>query len=147
TFKGETLNALLEAARLVGKQFTPPAIEQPPEQPAEQIAQPVQVSGTTDLERIVLETFEELRRGKYADSGLVPIHEVRAVVRTRQGDAAAQHDVFDEVVLGLMRAKKLRLAPIADPSRVEPQQLQDAIAGVGETLFYLEPVHELAPVG
>jgi hypothetical protein len=71
---------------------------------------------------------------------------VRAEVRRRLGEAAGRHDHFDEVVLGLWRAKRLRLTPIADPGRATAEELQDAIPGVGETLFYLEPAHEPAPV-
>jgi hypothetical protein len=77
---------------------------------------------------------------------LVPIHEVRAEVLAQFGPAAARHDVFDEAVLGLWRAKQVRLTPIADRGKVTPQQLQDAIPGVGETLYYLEGAHESAAV-
>jgi hypothetical protein len=136
TFKltGRTLNALLEAAREVGKQFAPLSVD---------------ASGSPDraeLEKAVLAECAELRREQYAVSGLVPIHEVRAEIRKRFGDASARHDVFDEVVLGLWREKAFRLTPIADHARATPQQLQDSIPGVGEVLFYLEAAHEPAAV-
>ena len=134
TLTGEVLTALLEAAREVGKQFAP-ATGEGAEPPA-----------GADLERLVLTAFEELLRERHAVGGLVPIHEVRAEVRNRFGAAAARHDVFDDVVLQLWRAKKLRLTPIADHAKATPAQLGDAIPGVGETLFYLEAAHAPANV-
>ncbi len=85
-------------------------------------------------------------RERHAVGGLVPIHEVRAAVRKQFGETAARHDVFDEVVLGLWRTQKLRLTPITDHAKATPDQLQDAIPGVGEILFYLEPAHAPAIV-
>lgn len=134
---GKTLNALLEAAREVGKQFAPavPAAAQAP------------LSATPEsVEETVLSAFEELRRERYSVSGLVPIWEVRAEVRQKHGSAAGEPDRFDEVVLGLWRAKKLRITPITDRSKATPQQLQDGIPGADEILFYLEVAHEYATV-
>jgi predicted transcriptional regulator len=131
-FPGEMLNRLLEAAREVGKQFTATTPSIPPVR--------------EELERAILATFGELRREQHSTSGLVPIHEVRTAIRQQFGDSAARHDVFDEGVLGLWRAKKLRLIPITDLSKATPDQIQDAIPGVGETLFYLEAAHATAPV-
>jgi predicted transcriptional regulator len=129
---GEVLNRLLEAAREVGKQFTavPPAAGGVPTR--------------AELEEAILESFGELRRERHAVSGLVPIAEVRAAVRRRFGEAAARHDCFDEAVLALWRAHKLGLVPITDPSQAAPGQLQDAIPGQGDILFYLETAHEPA---
>jgi hypothetical protein len=131
---GQALNALLEAAREVGKQFAAP-----PGEPAEPPAR-------AELDRAVQAIFDGLLRERHAVTGLVPIHEVRAEVRQRFGDAAARHDLFDDVVVGLWRAKKIRLTPIADHARATPEQLRDAIPGVGETLFYLEAAHAPAAV-
>jgi predicted transcriptional regulator len=127
---GKVLNDLLEAAREVGKQFAPPTTE----------------ATGPELERGILEAFEELLRERYAVSGLVPVFEVRAAVRGRLGGAAARHDTFDEAVLRLWRAKRFRLTPIADRGKATPDQLRDAIPGMGETLFYLEAVREPAAV-
>ena len=133
TLTGHTLNALLEAAREIGKQFAARGRTGRDPDPAA-------------LERAVLAAFEELLRERHAVGGLVPIHEVRAEVRSRFGDPASRHDVFDEVVLHLWRAKKFRLTPIADHAKATPAQLGDAIPGVGETLFYLESAHAPATV-
>ncbi len=129
---GETLNLLLEAAREIGKQFMahPEKAAEPPPR--------------AELERVILSAFEEFRRERHAVTGLVPIHEVRTEVRRRFGDAAARHDVFDDVVLELWRAKRIRLTSISDHAKATPEHLQDAIPGVGETLFYLEAAH--API-
>jgi hypothetical protein len=52
--------------------------------------------------------------------------------------------LFDDVVLELWRDKRIRLTPISDHARATPEQLQNAIPGVGEILFYMEAAH--APV-
>jgi DNA-binding MarR family transcriptional regulator len=125
---GRALNALLDAAR--------------------EAARPApsgdggggRVPTAADVSAAVLEEVAALRREKYAVTGLVPIPEVRAAVRDRLGPAAARHDVFDEAALGLWRAGRARLVPIADRSKATPDQLRDAIPGVGETLFYLDLV-------
>ena len=61
-------------------------------------------------------------------------------------DPAARHDVFDEAVLRLWRAKRVRLTPISDHARATPDQLRDAIPGMGEMLFYLEAARDPAAV-
>jgi hypothetical protein len=129
---GQTLNALLEAAREVGKQFSPA--------PGEPAGRPAR----DELERAVLAAFEELHRERHAVTGLIPIHEVRAAVRDRLGAAAARHDVFDGAVRDLRRTGRLRLVPITDQSRASAGQLQDAIPGTGEVLFFMETAHEPA---
>jgi hypothetical protein len=77
---------------------------------------------------------------------LVPIPEVRAAIRDRFGEAVGGHDTFDDAVLGLWRAGRVRLTPIFDPAKAAPDQLRDAIPGVGETLFYLEAARDPAAV-
>jgi predicted transcriptional regulator len=128
---GRLLNDLLEAAREVGKQFA---------------AVPAAPPAATDIEAAILAAFEELLRERHGATGLVPISEVRAAVRRRLGEAAGRHESFDEEVLGLWRAKRVRLTPIADHGKATPEELRDAIPGLGETLFYLEPAGEPAPV-
>jgi DNA-binding MarR family transcriptional regulator len=131
--KGDALAALLEAAREVGKQFTPEPSE-PGESPVDDAR----------LERAVLAAFEELLRERHTVTGMVPIHEVRAEVRRRLGDRATRHDTFDPVVVRLRQTGQFRLVPITDQSGAEAEQLQASIPGVGETLFYLEVAHEPA---
>lgn len=132
---GRVLNDLLEAAREVGKQFVPDATER----------QPGPLSGG-ELDRAIMEAFVELLRERYSVSGMVPVPEVRSAVRGRFGESAARHDVFDEAVLRLWRAKKVRLTPISDHAKATPDQIRDAIPGMGETLFYLEAARDPAAV-
>ena len=73
---------------------------------------------------------------------MVPIHEIRTFVRRRLGDAAARHDSLDSVLLEMRRRMSWRVIPISDRSRATAEELQDAVPGVGETLFYLEADRE-----
>ena len=98
------------------------------------------VPTSAQLEAAVMDIFAELRRERHANTGLVPIHEVRSSIRQRHGETAASHAVLDDVLKGLRRSKKLGLLSISDRSRATPEQLQDSIVGVGETFFYLERV-------
>src|SRR5262249_14780499 len=93
----------------------------------------------------VLAATAEFRAERHAVTGLVPIWEVRQEIGRRFGDEAARHDIFDELVLQLWREGKARLTAISDLSKATPQQLQGAIPGSGNTLFYIEAAHELAP--
>ena len=138
TFSGEALNLLLDAAREVAKQFEPQVVKAPPKQ--------LPMLSVEELEKAILSALEELRREKFAVSGMVPIYEVRAVIRQQFGEDSARHDVLDEAFHQLRRGNRLRLIPIADPARATAEQLQDSIPGVGETLFYLETAHEPAAV-
>jgi hypothetical protein len=131
--KGDALAALLEAAREVGKQFTP----QPPEPTTRPLEQ-------ADLERVALTAFEELLRERHTVTGMVPIHEVRSEVRRQLGDRAARHDTLDQVILRLRHNGPFRLVPITDQSKASTDQLQASIPGIGETLFYMEAAHEPA---
>jgi hypothetical protein len=131
--KGDALAALLEAAREVGKEFTPrpPTPDNRPLDGAE-------------LERAILAAFEELLRERHTVTGMVPIHEVRAEVRRQLGERAARHDAFDPVVIRLRHASRFRIVPITDQSNASTDQLQASIPGIGETLFYLEVAREPA---
>lgn len=136
---GKELNLLLEAAREAAKEFTPMGVDA-----AQAPATEAPTAG--DLAEAILKSFEDLRRERHTVSGMVPIHEVRAEVRARFGPAAARHAVFDEAVLSLWREKRVRLTSIADRGKATPEQLQNSIPGVGETLFYLEVAREPASV-
>lgn len=127
--KGTALTALLSAARGEEKAAPAPTPTTPP--PA-------------DLEAEVMDIFHRLLRERHANIRMVPIHEVRAEVRTKFGDRAASREVFNELLLDMRRAKKVRLVSITDPSRATEQQLQDSVFSVGETFFYMETAH--APV-
>jgi DNA-binding PadR family transcriptional regulator len=131
--KGETLNALVAAARELSfsgdqRTATPPTASALPDKVA--------------LENAVLAEFEDLRRERHGRSGLVPIHEVRQRIVERFGPAAGRHDTLDEVILGLWRQKRLGLEGISDLSLATPAQLNDAIPGVSGPLFYVEAPRE-----
>lgn len=139
-FTGKTLNALLEAAREVGKQ----------DLAAEPAAAPPALRPTAtpdDIDRAIAAAFNDLLREEFAVSGMVPIHRVRAVIRDSLGDAAARHDAFDPAVLRLWQVGELRLFPITDLSKASPDELRDSIPGTGETLFYLEAVRDPVAAG
>ncbi len=131
--KGDALAALLEAAREVGKQFAPHGSE-PGDRSLDQ----------AELEHAILSAFQELLREQHTVTGMVPIHEVRAEVKKRLGERAARHDTFDSAIIQLRHASQFRLVPITDQSKASVEQLQAAIPGIGETLFYLEAAHEPA---
>jgi hypothetical protein len=135
TLTGVVLNQLMEAARMAAKQF----------EPAGTTASPTKHPATPgELADAVLEEFAELRREKYHLAGMVPIHEIRQRIRARFGEASARHDVLDEVIRGLWRDGRMKLVTLSDLGRATPEQLQDSVPGVGETLFYLEAAHEPA---
>jgi predicted transcriptional regulator len=142
TLKGRVLNDLMEAAREAAKEFERPS-------GSGSTTPSSRSSGSTSpdqIERSVLEVFEELRREKYAMSGMVPIHEIRQGIRQRLGADAARHEVLDEVVQNMRRTGHLRLIPLTDHGNATPEQMQDSIPGTGETLFFVETAHEPAVV-
>ncbi len=129
---GAALNALVEAARSVAKQFgeIEPASIAPP-QPAQ-------------LELAIIAALEELLRERHAQTGMVPIHEIREQIRREFGEVAARHELFDESLHRLRRGDEVILSPITDLSRASHEQLQASIPGLGETLFYAERGHVFA---
>lgn len=127
--KGAALTALLAAARGGEKEAAP--MDAPP---------------AAELEAAVMDIFHHLLRERHAVTGMVPIHEVRAAVRTRHGDGAASHETLDGIILSLWRSKRLRISSLEDAGAATHAQRQDSIPGVGETLFYLESAHDSAVV-
>jgi hypothetical protein len=132
TLSGSALTQLLRAARNGGAQT--------PEHDSKVTSRSTEALTTSQLERAVMEIFVKLLHERHANTGLVPIHEVRVTIRQQFGEEAASHGVFDEVVRGMRRSKKLALLSISDRSRATEEQLRDSIVGVGETFFYLENV-------
>jgi DNA-binding HxlR family transcriptional regulator len=130
--KGDQLNALIAAVRAEGSAWQAPKPEPIPS------PKPV----PERLHEAILAEFEDLRRERYSHAGLVPIPEVRRRVADKYGAEAARHDVFDTHVQQLRQQRRLRLVPISDLRDATPEQLNDAIPGVNETLFYLEPASE-----
>lgn len=140
--KGRVLNELMEAARDAAKEFES-AGSASQSRPASGEAM---APSSQEIERAVMEAFEELRREKYSMSEMVPIHEIRQRIRERMGGDAAGHEVLDETMQQMRRTGQLRLVPLTDRGNVTPEQMQDAIPGMDETLFYVEIAHEPAVV-
>jgi predicted transcriptional regulator len=137
--RGRVLNDLLEAAKEAAREFTAPPTEQ---RPPVVVAPETTAPNTVQLEAVILRAFEDLLRERHTVTGMVPIHEVRDEVRKQLGESAARHDVFDSAILACWQAGRVRLVPITDRSQVSLEQLQASIPGTGETLFFLESVHE-----
>jgi predicted transcriptional regulator len=133
TIHGRTLNALVAAAQERSFERDGTAAPSEAERP---------VPTQAELADGVLAVFQELRRERYARSGLVPIHEVRARVAERFGSAAARHDLLDDVIQELWRQRRIGLEAISDLAGATQEQLNDSIPGVGNTTFYLEAPRE-----
>jgi hypothetical protein len=103
---------------------------------------PPQPSASADLTDTILREFRELLREKYSRTGMVPIHEVRQRIAERLGTEAARHDFFDAQLHRLRQADRLRMVPISFLGDATPEQLNDSVPGVNETLFYLEPAQD-----
>ena len=127
---GRQLNALLD--RVSG------AAMRQPEAPPTTSAQPQTVQPPADLSRAVYDEFEELRRERHGHTGLVPIHEIRARIAEKYGPQAARHDVLDEPIRELWRQGRVRLVSLADLQKATPEQLNNSVPGVNETLFFME---------
>jgi DNA-binding MarR family transcriptional regulator len=129
--KGETLNALLKAARESDSDQPHehlPQMETPP------LAAPSPKSiGAEDIANFI----EHLRADKYAGKGLIPIHEVRRLVAQRHGDHAAGHPSFDPVLLQLRSEGQIELIAISDNRNASQEQLDASIPGMNETIFYI----------
>lgn len=132
--KGATLTALLACAR----EGVPPARVAVPAATG-QDASPAPLA-EHQLEGAVMGAFDELLNGPYANLRMVPIHEIRKAIAERFGPAVP-HAAFNDCLLSLRRANRLRLISIDDRSRATPEQLRDSIFDVGETFFYAEKAH------
>ena len=93
-----------------------------------------------DVGVAILDAFNELLRDKYHHTELVPIPEVRFLVRQRCGVLAAGHDIFDRKARELADQRRLYLTAISDLRKATPEQLAEGIPGMGETIYYMEPV-------
>jgi hypothetical protein len=136
TLKGKHLNALLGLVRSVGSTHAASASSILPGN------EPTFAPAPTDLSQAVYEEFEELRRERHSHTGLVPIHEIRLRIAEKYGASIARHDVLDEPIRELWRQDRVRMVALADLQRATPEQLNDSVPGVHETLFYLERAHE-----
>ena len=93
----------------------------------------------------ILKAFNQLVRTKYHHTELVPIPEVRELVRVEFGPAAAAHDTFDSAARSLAEDGTIYLTAISDLRKATHEQLQQAIPGMGETIYYMEPVKGYNP--
>ena len=130
--RGAVLTELLTAAREAAKHSTGTAAE--PKAPATALV-------GAQLEAAVMQIFNELLAGPYANLRMVPIHEIRKTVAQRLGQDAASHSVFDECVLELRRSRKMHLVPLDNRSQATPNQIELSISAVGQTFFYAENAH------
>ena len=79
----------------------------------------------------------QLRSEKYAGRKLIPIYEVRSLVAKHHGDEAAGHAVFDDMLRDLRGDDSIELTAISNHRDASPEQLEAAVPGMGETLFYI----------
>jgi hypothetical protein len=82
---------------------------------------------------------------KYQQMGIVPIHEVRKLVKERHGEDAGRAENFNEAVLNLRRAGSHKTTSITEKGRATPEQLAASVPNAGETMFYIEPNTSTAP--
>jgi hypothetical protein len=94
----------------------------------------------------VLVEFERLKQERYAQHGMVPIHDLRHVVAERFGSAAADHSSLDPLLKDLRRQRQIRLVALGDAGAATEQQLADSIRGENEIYFSIESAHEHAAV-
>ncbi len=136
TLTGEAFNALTSAGLMTAAE-TRGAAPEALNSPAPSASGARATAAPADLAEVVLSEFRELLREKHWHTGMVPIHEVRRRVATRNGEQAARHDVLDDRVRQLRRQERVRLISLSDLSRATPEQLADSIPGDNETFFYL----------
>jgi len=128
--KAEKIARTLDAVRAkLAKAKEAPA-GAPPETPAAPAAPPAA------NEQAAANVFHDMVGGRYANLGMVPVHEMRAAFK-RANPGATDAD-FDNALLSLRRDDRARLIPIDDRSRATPDQLKNSIHRVGETFFYMQ---------
>ena len=138
---GATLTELLAAAR----DGAVPSATGGPNTP--QPRTPLPTPDPEQLKRAVMDDFDRLLRGPFANLRMVPIHELRSAAAERFGPHAVSHADFNELLLALRRDERVRLIAIDDRSRATSSQLRDSISAFGETFFYAERVHAFAQGG
>ena len=130
TMTGETLNALIAAAR----QATP----LPSELQESPVASPAPPTNTRPLgPDAIADYVAQLRSDLYAGKDLIPIHEVRRLVAEHHGAEAAGHPSFDPLIKQMRSEGQLRLIAISDNRDATQKQLDDSIPGMNETIFYI----------
>ena len=80
---------------------------------------------------------EQLRAGAFAGKNLVPIHEVRRMAAEHHGAEAASHPAFDPLLMEMQSNEQLEMVAISNNRYATSEQLDDAIPGTNEILFYI----------
>lgn len=130
--KVQTLVAFAQGRGSVQRQAVPtPA-------PAPVAPAPVATAAPTtpELESAVMGQVRKGLAGKHAPIRMVPIHEIRNTLKAQFPGMTDEQ--FNEVMLDLRQAKRVRLIPISDRSKATPDQLGDSIPSSVGTLFYVE---------
>jgi hypothetical protein len=109
----------------VRKQKEKPKVEKKPEAPPE----------GDDKDRL-LNIITEMKDEEYHFRSYVPIHEVRSRMEAATGVGKKE---FNDMMKQMRNDKKIRLVAITD-ANVPNEQLKNSIPGLGETLFYVEPI-------
>lgn len=140
--KGKQLNALREAICLV---TTMDASDPEPDGNPPVTVEPDSASTPFALSvGDVLEAFEELRRERFSEDGVVPIYELRRHLIARFGPESGSHPVLDPLLFHLRKENRLRMIPIAALGRASQEQLAESVHGESEIFFSVEAVHEYA---
>jgi hypothetical protein len=119
----------------VGTAYKPPA--------QRQTRGPSAAEVQTHVEKAVQDLLASNQQ--YRQMGIVPIHEVRKLVKERHGEDAGRAENFNEAVLNLRRSGSHKTTSITDRSRATPEQLAASVPNAGEMMFYIEPSTSTAP--
>jgi len=133
TLTGETLNALIAAARASKPGQASDEDTVVSEEPDAAAPAPSRSLVAEDIDRYI----EQLRQDKYAGKDLIPIHEVRRLVAEHHGAEAAGHPTFDPLIKRMRSEDELELIAISDNRDATQQQLDDSIPGMNETIFFV----------
>jgi hypothetical protein len=77
------------------------------------IRQPIETPAKRTVHESIMHHFNDLLEKEHKDSGLVPIHKVRARIEKEHGKEEASHEQLDEKLFDLWRKKKLGIAELS----------------------------------
>ncbi len=136
-FLGSALNFLLKTARDSSSHESAAASHQAPTPPEPPDGAPREAAPAVDPQQIHA-YVAQLKADKFAGRNLIPIHEVRSLVAHHHGPQAASHPVFDRLLKTMRSEGELAIIAIADSRDTPQHQLDDAIPGMNETLFFID---------
>ncbi len=128
TLDGKTLNALLGAGPRPGDRRAPG-----PATGTESQAEAGPAFGASEVEGLV----ESLKAGEFSGKPLIPIPAVRRLAADRFGAEAASHPVFDRLLKAMRVEGRIRLTSIGNLADATEADLDAAIPGANETIFYI----------